>query len=139
GRAGERLICPESQNDHGRLQSGDVLLAMSEAFLWAAETGHRFAPDGVAAPAEVAEGDVLVRMQSGQHRFPVAIALLALDQRADEKDDAVAVFELKRLGGMGERGDGQYEKRGKRAVHGASPDSRRWQTDGRREYLTTEP
>src|SRR5262249_58363340 len=49
----------------------------------------------VAAPAEIAEGDRLVRVRSCQSGFPGAVALFAFDQRAADQHHAVAVLELK--------------------------------------------
>ena len=59
------------------------------------EADPRFAPDGVAAPAEVAECHVPVGKSAGQGAFPVAVALLALDQRAADEHDPVAILERK--------------------------------------------
>src|SRR5262249_39075674 len=85
-----------------------------------AEASAGLAPDGVAAPAQVAEGDVLVRVGGGQGGFPVTVALLALDQRAADEHDAVAVLEFE-LGRRGrERGE-EKEQREKLADHGESP------------------
>src|SRR5260370_1775510 len=86
-----------------------------------AEASAGFAPDGVAAPAEIAKRDVLVRVGGGQGGFPVAVALLALDQCAADQNDAVAVLEFEFVGG----GDGEWDQKDrdekKTAEHGTSP------------------
>ena len=62
------------------------------------EAPASLAVNRVAAPAEVADRDLLVRVRGEERRLPVAVALLALDQRAAEPDDPVAVLELERVG-----------------------------------------
>jgi len=50
--------------------------------------------DRIAAPAEIAEDQVLVRIGDRQQRFQVTIPLVALDQGIAQKHDAVTVAQL---------------------------------------------
>ena len=52
--------------------------------------------DRVAAPAQVAEDQVLVGIADRQQRLEVSIALVAFDQGVADQDDAVAVLQLER-------------------------------------------
>ena len=74
--------------------------------------------DGIAAPAEVAEGDILVRVEGSEQRLPVAIELLALDERVADEDDTVAVAELE-LGGRRQRHCDETDAAGDRELQSA--------------------
>ena len=116
GRAVEGFVAAVAENDDGRLEGKDVVLERLEAVGPRAEAGAGVAPNVVAAPAEVAEGDVAVGPAAGQGRLPVAVALFAFDQRGADEDDAVAVLQLERFGGeSGRRENGQPAKSGGKA------------------------
>ena len=55
------------------------------------EHASRLAPDGVAAPAEVAKRDVAVGGRDGEQRLPVTVQLLLLDERPAQQNNLVAV------------------------------------------------
>ena len=85
-----------------------------------AEAGAGGAVHVVAAPAEVAEGDLLAAEARRQGQLPPAGQLLALDEGVAEQDDAVAVLQGELLGGGGEGGQEEDEHQGEDA-HGRSP------------------
>src|SRR5262249_21738163 len=94
GLAVERFIRAVRDEDGRRLDRRDVLLEVAEPVRRRAKPGAGMAKHRVAAPAEVAERDVSIRIPARQSVFPVAVALLALDQRAAEEYDAIAVLEF---------------------------------------------
>src|SRR5437764_5139912 len=85
------------------------------------------APDGVAAPAEIAKGEVRFRVGGVKSGFPVAVGLFAFDYRAADPDDAIAVLDLERLlGGLCGREQRTGDECGEEH---AAPRSQRWDGD----------
>ena len=99
------------------LDAGDESL---EALGGRVEDARELGPDGVARPAEVAEGDVPVGVAERQRRLPVAGAVLALDQGVADEHDAVAVAQVQFI--LGEErlhgGEQGREQPAERSSHG---------------------
>src|SRR5258708_18736145 len=103
GRPVKCFIAAVTDDNDSRLERQNVVLQIIEAIALLAEPGAGVAEDGIAAPAEVAKGNVLVRIVTGEGGLPIAEALFALDQRVAYEDDAIAVFQSERLGGEKQR------------------------------------
>src|SRR5687768_13854552 len=88
--AGECFVVAVRQKDHRGLQLGDQVDEILIALL-RLKVSARFAPHRVARPAQVAERDPPAGITGGEHRFDVAVAPLALEERVADKYDAVAV------------------------------------------------
>ena len=71
----ERFVRAVADEDHGRLQFQRQVHQLLEAAFGLSESkpAAGLAEDGVAAPAEVADGDVLVGVRGEQSGFPVAV------------------------------------------------------------------
>ena len=110
----ERFVRAVADEDHRRLQCQRLIDQLVEALVGVGEVeaAAGLAADGVAAPAEVAEGDALVGVGGDERGLPVAVALLAFDERTADPDDAVAVLELEGLlgGGLGEHERGERRR-----------------------------
>src|SRR5262245_55235167 len=105
---------------------------MFEPVISRTEPSAGVAEDRVAAPAQVAKRQVLVRVLERQDRLEVAELLISLDQVVAEEHDAVARFELDlRALGRG-RAPGQADREAKRGEHGddtyheVAPDRGSW-------------
>jgi hypothetical protein len=92
----ERLVRAVADEDDGRLQLERRLDELLEALVGVVvvEPAAGLAVDGVAAPAQVADGELPAGVGREQRRFPIPVPLLALHKGAAEPDDAVAVLEL---------------------------------------------
>ena len=69
-----------------------MLLEVSEPFSDGAKAGSSLSPNGVSAPTKIPEGDVSVGEVRGQQGFDISVALLTLNKRAAQQDNAVAIF-----------------------------------------------
>ena len=106
-----------ADEDDGGFGVGDLLLELGPALvgglaagLEEAEAGAGGAGGGIAAPAEVAEGDAAIGGAGGEHELDPAVGLLALDEGVAEEDDAVTVAEFKARGRRGGAGGGEGEE-----------------------------
>jgi hypothetical protein len=117
GRPGERLVGAVGQKGDRGIQRERMLFQVTEAVGGATEAGAGVAEDGVAGPAEVAERHLLVRGPGGQGHLPPTVTLLALDERAAEQDDAVAVLQRERSVGQGQ-GDQREGEHGGEGLFG---------------------
>src|SRR5262245_44275048 len=104
----KRFVRPVADNNHRRLLGQgqlDQALAANVRLVQVERLPGR--PEHIVpAPAEVAHFDPGIA--SGQHRLPVPVALLALDQRGADEDDPVRRLEFQRVGGGGRR-QGEYQ------------------------------
>ncbi len=118
----ERLVEAVGQKDHGRLEGVDMFDEQLIAVGRSAKPARASPPNGVAAPAEIAELDVAAWITTGEHRLPIAVALLAFDHRRADQHDAVAVFQLERFGASNERKKRKQPNEGgeANAMHGTS-------------------
>src|SRR4051794_38448399 len=113
GLAFEGFVEAVVDEEDRRLAVVHLLEEVGVAFFLRAETGTGFAPDGVTAPAEIAEGEARVAEAEDEGGFEVAGRLIAFDEGAAEEDDAVAVggFEFWGFGGAEEWGEGDCEEK----------------------------
>src|SRR5439155_805372 len=112
--AGKRLVGAVADENHRRFQDQRLFHQPLVPFLRRIEAGPGFAPNGVAAPTEVAEDDTSIGPLDRQCGLPVTITLLALDDGAADQDDSVAVEQLE---SGGRRGGRDYCKQQQESWH----------------------
>jgi hypothetical protein len=119
GVAVERTRHAVAEEDHGRLCLLDLLHELAPAFvrgftsrLQQAQPEARITGRRVAAPPEIAEGDVAVGKPRGQHGLHPTARLFAFDQRVAEQHHAIAGAKFERRRGLGgvDRNRGKKER-----------------------------
>ena len=121
GLAVERVGHAVADDQHGRLRGHDLLHRAPETGLGRIEPGPGEPADRVAAPAQVAEGQVQVGVREGQERLEVAVSLVALDERIADQDDPVAVLKRPGPGLLGGRAVAANEPGARRIARPARP------------------
>ena len=96
--ARERIGHAIADQNHRRLDRQDLLPELLETGFGRVEARPGDPADRVAAPAQVAEDQVLVGIADRQQRLQVAIPLVTLDQGVADQNDAIAVLSSNRGG-----------------------------------------
>ena len=94
GNAGKRFIAAIGDDHDRELKAADEIEETGVAGRRRVEHAARLGPHRVAAPAEIAEGEVGAGMRGHQGRLDRAPFPLALDDRVAEEDDPVTGMEL---------------------------------------------
>ena len=123
----ERLVGPVADDQDRGLERHDVVDQLLVAIGGTAKAGSREPLHGVAAPAEVPEGDGSIGVMASEPGFEVAGRLVALDHRAADQDDPIAIgeFEARPI----RQGFARAENPEQQPGRDASPDDRAFHED----------